>query len=45
MQQKERQLNSGATSGSYKNWDASDVADWLSNQIKLPQYGKVFGKK
>jgi hypothetical protein len=29
---------------SYKLWDTQDVSDWLTNQLKLPQYGKTFGK-
>ena len=26
----------------YKQWDTQDVSDWLTNNLKLPQYGKQF---
>ena len=29
---------------SYKDWDTMEVGAWLKNQVRLPQYSKVFGK-
>ena len=34
-----------ASSLNYKDWDANDVACWLDEHLKLPQYKEVFGKK
>jgi len=27
---------------SYRQWDIHDVSDWLTNKLKLPQYGEKF---
>lgn len=33
-----------ASSLNYKDWDFNDVAGWLEDHLKLPQYKDVFGK-
>jgi hypothetical protein len=33
-----------ASSLNYKDWDFNDVAGWLEEHLKLPQYRDVFGK-
>ena len=33
-----------ASSLNYKDWDFNDVAGWLEEHLKLPQYKDVFGK-
>ena len=28
----------------YRDWDTQQVSQWLTNQIKLPQYSEMFSK-
>ena len=30
--------------GCYRDWDTVQVSQWLTNQIKLPQYSEMFSK-
>lgn len=38
------QSEQSASGKDYREWDTIEVSSWLTNQVKLPQYGVMFGK-
>ena len=42
--QKQDELMDGQSGSTYRDWDTIQVSQWLTNQIKLPQYSEMFSK-
>ena len=38
------EMMDGQAKSNYRDWDTVQVSQWLSNQIKLPQYSEMFSK-